>query len=415
VHPTSGSLRVFKHFSWLDAGSVKLAFSHPAQPPVTQAVRWLVKALSENSAKKPAFFDKILCPRKIMDKNSLITNFAKYKSQEENYLTEAFASLARYLVENEKPIAFRLFSLLTQRRFDLTKYHHHEIFINTQIRTIFGRPDIEVITPDCLIYIENKIEARLEDRQILRYQRDLELSDKSKTLLILVTKYRMSFSAEEPDCHIRWHEIANCLESTLHRLKSKDSYNKVSQFIDFLHFRYLATQPATTKVSLLLKKYIQREGKNSLSFHPIRRSSEFKDDADLIPLRKLLNVMAFSIEKAFPQDHFGFSNRILGLNGQFNGIGFDIAYRYDFFIDVDQPDILLFRANTKGKLKTSSHVNSGKLVKVRGITFWFDTLKTTKKEFLFFKMSFNQQANLLSDFLKKSRINFHKVIGSSII
>jgi hypothetical protein len=38
VHPTSGSLRVFKHFSWLEVGSAKLAFSHPAQPPVTQAV-----------------------------------------------------------------------------------------------------------------------------------------------------------------------------------------------------------------------------------------------------------------------------------------------------------------------------------------------------------------------------------------
>jgi hypothetical protein len=38
VHPTSGSLRVFKHFSWLGVVSVKLPFSPPAQPPVTQTV-----------------------------------------------------------------------------------------------------------------------------------------------------------------------------------------------------------------------------------------------------------------------------------------------------------------------------------------------------------------------------------------
>jgi len=38
VHPTSGSRRVFKQFAWLEAGSVKVAFSHPAQPPVTQTV-----------------------------------------------------------------------------------------------------------------------------------------------------------------------------------------------------------------------------------------------------------------------------------------------------------------------------------------------------------------------------------------
>jgi hypothetical protein len=38
VHPTSGSLRVFEHFSWLGVGSGKVELSRPAQPPVTLAV-----------------------------------------------------------------------------------------------------------------------------------------------------------------------------------------------------------------------------------------------------------------------------------------------------------------------------------------------------------------------------------------
>jgi hypothetical protein len=38
VHPTSGSLRVFRHCSWLAVGAVKSALSQPAQPPVTRAV-----------------------------------------------------------------------------------------------------------------------------------------------------------------------------------------------------------------------------------------------------------------------------------------------------------------------------------------------------------------------------------------
>jgi len=38
VHPTSGTLRVFKQFAWLEVGSVKVALSRPAQPPVTPAV-----------------------------------------------------------------------------------------------------------------------------------------------------------------------------------------------------------------------------------------------------------------------------------------------------------------------------------------------------------------------------------------
>jgi hypothetical protein len=41
VHPTSGSLRVFRHLSWLEADSGKKALHHPAQPPVTQSVSLL--------------------------------------------------------------------------------------------------------------------------------------------------------------------------------------------------------------------------------------------------------------------------------------------------------------------------------------------------------------------------------------
>jgi hypothetical protein len=40
VHPTSGSLRVFKQFTWLEVDSVKLAFSLPAHLPLTRAVGW---------------------------------------------------------------------------------------------------------------------------------------------------------------------------------------------------------------------------------------------------------------------------------------------------------------------------------------------------------------------------------------
>jgi len=38
VHPTGGSLRVFKQFAWLEAGSVKMALSSPTHQRVTQTV-----------------------------------------------------------------------------------------------------------------------------------------------------------------------------------------------------------------------------------------------------------------------------------------------------------------------------------------------------------------------------------------
>jgi hypothetical protein len=40
VHPTGGSLCVFRQFLWLEVGSVKMALSRPAHQRVTQAVMW---------------------------------------------------------------------------------------------------------------------------------------------------------------------------------------------------------------------------------------------------------------------------------------------------------------------------------------------------------------------------------------
>jgi hypothetical protein len=38
VHPTGGSLRVFKQFVWLEVGAVKVVLARPAHQRVTPAV-----------------------------------------------------------------------------------------------------------------------------------------------------------------------------------------------------------------------------------------------------------------------------------------------------------------------------------------------------------------------------------------
>jgi len=44
VHPTGGSRRVFKQFSWLQVGSGKAALSHPTHQRVTPAVGCFAKS-----------------------------------------------------------------------------------------------------------------------------------------------------------------------------------------------------------------------------------------------------------------------------------------------------------------------------------------------------------------------------------
>ena len=337
-----------------------------------------------------------------MDENLLIANFRKVKLQEENYTTEAFASLLRYLVRNERWFSFGLFNLLTQRKFNSMNFEPNEIIIRTQTTTDSGRPDIEIFAPDFLIYIENKVEARLERNQIERYKSALENSGNTNTLLILISKYRMKFQ-EYPDIYIRWFEIAEWIEREINQLKSNEAFTKVAQFLEFLRYRYLAPDPATTRVAPSLKKYLQREGKDSLTSRYITRSSRLGEDPDLIPLRKLLNVMAFSIERTFPVDNFGFINSTWGRKRERTATGFNIEYRYDFFININQSDILLFRATMRSKLKPNPKLGHGKLLRVGHIVYWIAKLKLTDKNISFFSKSFDKQVALLSNFMKKGR------------
>ena len=347
-----------------------------------------------------------------MNENLLITNFKKTKRQEENYTTEAFASLLRYLVANESQFAWRLINLLTQRKFNLKDYNPNEVVIRTQVATSLGRPDIEIVAPNYLIYIENKIEARMEKSQIQRYKRALKRSSNNKTLLLLISKYRMK-SSKGADCYIRWYQIAKWLEDSSSCLKSKESHMRVIKFLGFLHHRYLALEPATTRVSPSLRKYLQREGKDSLSFRPMKHSSELRDDPYLIPLRKLLNVMAFSIESTFPNNSFGFSNRTWGLKKEYTAIGFNIEFRYDFFIDINLPDMVLFRApmrrhsirnaSIRRRLNPPPDLGHGEITRVAHLVYWLAQLKLTYKEFSFFTKSFDDQIKRLINFMKQSR------------
>ena len=113
--------------------------------------------------------------------------------------------------------------------------------------------------------------------------------------------------------------------------------------------------------------------------------------------------MAFSIEMTFPNDSFGFSNRQWGLTEKRTGLGFGIEYRYDFLIDINHSDIILFRAPMRRKLSSSAELGHGKLLKIAHLVFWIAKLKIIEKDISFFTKSFDQQVSLLSNFLKRSR------------
>ena len=70
MHPTGGSLRVFKRFVWLEVGSGKMSLSRPAHQPVTHTVGRLREYNNHMIKLWDTPFSKILLPSVTVQLNS---------------------------------------------------------------------------------------------------------------------------------------------------------------------------------------------------------------------------------------------------------------------------------------------------------------------------------------------------------
>ncbi|REJ86769.1 MAG: hypothetical protein DWQ34_26165 [Planctomycetota bacterium] len=118
-----------------------------------------------------------------------------------------------------------------------------EVKISTQTTTDSGRPDIEIRTSDCLIYVEVKDESGLGVRQLERYQLELNRSGFARTCLVLLTRYPMDRAAIcDQVVQRRWIHIGTFLETQLktNAISDASTYFLTTQFVEFLQFKGLA-------------------------------------------------------------------------------------------------------------------------------------------------------------------------------
>ncbi len=154
--------------------------------------------------------------------------------QDENFMTEAFVYLLRYLQKHEQTIAARLICQITNHHLKITATECNDITITIQVSTDEGRPDIEIKTPKSLVYIEVKSESGLGVMQMKRYRTALEKSGYEDTFLCLLTKYPIERGSDgdHPDFFIRWSNIYEFLSNVE---PSNDVTRYVlNQFMQFL-------------------------------------------------------------------------------------------------------------------------------------------------------------------------------------
>jgi hypothetical protein len=180
-----------------------------------------------------------------MENDNIFSTLAKYNSaRDENYLTEALVFVINSLLLRERNAGIEILTRLCANGDDFSFYANEYISVTTQETTEQGRPDIKVLSPDKLIYIEVKHDSPLGSRQLERYNKALEDSNATVKHVNLLTRFAVDFSKEQekPYKHVQWWEIYNWLYDAGRQIQDPISTYLIDSFKSFLEDKQMSLQ-----------------------------------------------------------------------------------------------------------------------------------------------------------------------------
>ncbi len=299
--------------------------------------------------------------------------------QDENFLTEAFAFILEYLLENESEAAVRLLDNFTKGFFRLRREEAALMDVRTQAPHVEGRPDLELRTARQLAFVEVKSESEVDQAELDNYRKILEKSGLPQTALILLTRYPANLSPDKavPDISIRWYQVAEWMEQERNRYTFQMvSDFLVKQFLGFLTERRMIMGQVTWELaggvrSLLALRVMLYEAANACGFKP--------------------SIGAW-------QDFMG-----IRLNGK----------DYRAGIHYDKPEILRFETwDSKVNKEAAEQLGIGRVYLWSNKTDygWYRELNLESEEAHFFSRSKASQLQFLEEFLDECRKKVEQVV-----
>jgi len=143
-------------------------------------------------------------------------------------------------------------ALLTNDWFAIPADGWNRISITTQVSIDVGRPDIEIATPDRLVYVEVKVESPVDPDQLKRYRHSLEQDKRTvNKQLVLLTRYQPAPIPAEVYHATRWIRVAHCLDDAAARHLRDEPVGTflVEQFTSFLVSRNIAMRQVGGHIS----------------------------------------------------------------------------------------------------------------------------------------------------------------------
>jgi len=262
-----------------------------------------------------------------IEDNNLLMNLRKWaRRNEENFTTEAFVHLLRHLQEDEPEILRDLLKEKMEVDLASSGVDVKDIKFNTQATQPNGvRPDIAIVAPDYLIFVEVKVSAGLGEGQLKKYRDILEIEKGNRTgILVLLSRIEYT-SPDREYAHIRilWRQIAKWLDLKSGAAIHDRSKYLIEQFIKFLQ----GPPPKPPRLLSWREEIVNEFHEMFLSHAEIGKIEELLDYTRLHILLTMMNEVIKSVDDQ--------SQRTLtsGNLDQVRYIGYDIQdRRYCFYI-----------------------------------------------------------------------------------
>ena len=281
--------------------------------------------------------------------------------QDENFTTEVFVYLLKYLQINEKNSFLRLVANLSGNLFEVNE--SDEIEITTQVRNNEIIQDIQLQTSNKLVFVEVKLGSNLGRKQVATYLDFLKRSSYKieNTLLVCLTRSPISGEITDGAYPIRWYQVARWFEEEIESINNTTSKFLISSFLEFLAYQKSTLTQVSSPISEGVSKYRVTSGDNSI-FHKRFKSLDKLLVADeLKPLHDFM-LLAFDALKAITDEKkikFDSSNDASGEGNVMFNIN---NLEYFIWVEYDHPEVLKFSTYNRVADKAEDNLILGRIV-----------------------------------------------------
>jgi hypothetical protein len=288
--------------------------------------------------------------------NLLVELYRLAHRQQENFTTDAFVHLVRYLWQQERAAAVELLDWLTDSTLFSARKNVAALWIRTRAATDeHGIPDIRIETDDMYVIIEVKLGAVLTLEQVEAYEKEVKGDPREHRGLVALTGWPpqnplkgelAERSWDDITLVVRlWGEVGDKLEGSVRDMNSDVAQHLTEQLIGLLTDLGLMPGRVRSRLSSEMREHEEwakaHRDQPSLTRSRVKSIERLADMEHTDSLRALLSQMQHVLSHAAGVDTYVVDS---GYNGPEPWIGFNInGLRYFFYVSRKQPEHVILQ------------------------------------------------------------------------